>query len=235
METTIDLLWTSGWDSSFRLLQAALVEKRKVRPHYIIDAARRSTGLEILRMQKIIREARVGHTCSLIEPLVIHGIEDCQPPESVREAFKALRGRARLGYQYLWLAGYSKRVPGIELSIHKDDIAYPFGDAVSRGIADEAVREVFGAFSFPLLQLTKVDMLKAAEVGGFLELLELSWFCHSPLATNEPCGICNPCTYTIDEGMGYRLTATGRRNHASIWWKRPIRRLLRGAERLLIG
>jgi hypothetical protein len=47
------LLWTGGWDSSFRLLQLVLVERRPVRPIYVIDTGRPSTLFELRAMEAI--------------------------------------------------------------------------------------------------------------------------------------------------------------------------------------
>ena len=33
----VKLLWTGGWDSTFRLLQLLLLYEKKVQPYYIID------------------------------------------------------------------------------------------------------------------------------------------------------------------------------------------------------
>jgi hypothetical protein len=50
----IHLLFTGGYDSSFRLLEATIVENLVVQPHYIIDHRRRSKHLELRTMAKIL-------------------------------------------------------------------------------------------------------------------------------------------------------------------------------------
>ena len=62
----VHLAWTAGWDSTFRLLQLLLIEKRPVQPHYIVRPEE-STGQEIDAMHRIRRrllsdypEAREG-------------------------------------------------------------------------------------------------------------------------------------------------------------------------------
>jgi len=35
----INLFWTGGWDSTFRLIQLVFVNKKTVHPYYIIDPA----------------------------------------------------------------------------------------------------------------------------------------------------------------------------------------------------
>jgi hypothetical protein len=41
----VRLLWTRGWDSTFRLLAALLIERRAVRPFYMVDGLRHRPGV----------------------------------------------------------------------------------------------------------------------------------------------------------------------------------------------
>jgi hypothetical protein len=50
---TIHLLWTGGWDSTFRLIDLALTRKFRVQPYYLLDVSRRSTGHELLAMTRL--------------------------------------------------------------------------------------------------------------------------------------------------------------------------------------
>ena len=42
----INLFWTGGWDSTFRLLQLIIVFRKRVQPYYIIDTTRKSVQNE---------------------------------------------------------------------------------------------------------------------------------------------------------------------------------------------
>jgi len=55
-------------------------------------------------------------------------------------------------------------------------------------------------------------MKSIAEEKGYLYIMNKTWFCHSPIK-NEPCGLCNPCRYTIEEGMEYRLPQNALRRY----------------------
>ena len=46
--TPVQILWTGGWDSTFRLLQLLLELKLEVIPHYVIDDTRESAPTVIL-------------------------------------------------------------------------------------------------------------------------------------------------------------------------------------------
>lgn len=218
-----DVLWTGGWDSTFRVIQAVLVEQREVRPHYIIDPVRRSSLLE-LQAISAVRAAlhRLDPAAAdRIHELKITPLMEIPGDTSITSAYREMRTRAYLGSQYEWLARYaeSKRLERLELSVHVDDKAYHFlegkveatGEGIWRLRNDAPSREqkIFSRFSFPLLTLAKLQMREQASDHAFLSVLENAWFCHHPLG-GQPCGLCNPCRYTVEEGMGYRLPWQGR-------------------------
>ena len=64
---------------------------------------------------------------------------------------------------------------------------------------------IFGAFSFPLFETTKLDMARVAGQRGWDAIMHMTWFCHRPGRDQQPCGHCNPCLYTIEEGLGWRI------------------------------
>lgn len=47
------ILWTGGWDSTFRVLDLVLNKKKNIQPYYILDERRASTEIEIATMEKI--------------------------------------------------------------------------------------------------------------------------------------------------------------------------------------
>ena len=69
---------------------------------------------------------------------------------------------------------------------------------------------VFSCFRFPVFSLTKVDMHALSQKAGFDDIMELTWFCHAPRPNFRPCGICNPCLYTMEEGLSRRIPLTSR-------------------------
>jgi hypothetical protein len=52
-DNAVNLLWSGGWDSTFRLLELILVRRRPVKPYYVIDSQRMSTGVELERRDRI--------------------------------------------------------------------------------------------------------------------------------------------------------------------------------------
>ena len=220
----VDVLWTGGWDSTYRVLDLALIQGRPVRPHYLVDPARASTAAEIGAIRKI--KERAERRGARIGRLRVTAIFDVPEDAEVTAAHRRLRTQGHLGGQYDWLSRYARSLtasevpdageaaPALELSVHRDDKAEAFlsRHVVREGsgtwaLAPEApcdLQAVFGLLRFPILDLTKEDMDDAANGAGFADLLGLTWFCFDPKG-DRPCGVCLPCRYTNEEAMGRRL------------------------------
>lgn len=226
--SAVDVLWTAGWDSTFRVADLLFHSDDIVRPWYVVDPYRRSATIE-LETQDVIRRALADldptATRRLLPAQIVTVDEIPQIPE-ITEQFRALLGKQFLGGQYEWLArlAESRRLV-LELSIHRDDRAHKvLAAAVDNidgsyrlvaGPVDPAL-EMFRRFRFPLFETTKLEMGDAARDGGFLRVMELTWFCHSPLR-GKPCGCCNPCRYTRAEGLGRRVPPQTRGRLFEVW------------------
>jgi hypothetical protein len=189
-QPTVNLLWAGGWDSTYRLLELVVVQRRSVQPHYIIDTNRRSTIMELTTMQHI-RTAlveRIHPEILKIAPTQIVSIHDLLPNPMIAEKFKRLKQRAYLGDQYEWLACYADQfsIAELELCIHVDDKAYRFihqhvensGDGLWRLKADHASADesIFSEFVFPILNLSKIEMEEQARARGFYDIMLMTWF-----------------------------------------------------------
>ena len=227
----INLLWTGGWDSTFRLLYLVFVEKKSVQPFYIIDTQRPST-LNELRAMHIIRKEitkKNPQLADLIKPTIIVSVHDIKPDPDITAKFNRLKEKLStpLGSQYEWLARFAKQwnIPNLELCIELSKRApnalvnllspYVGNDLRMKQLDENDDASIFSFFSFPLLKLSKNDMKKIAVEKGFLDILEKTWFCHTPWH-NKPCGICVPCDIAIKEGLGYRVPKISRLRH-KIW------------------
>jgi hypothetical protein len=244
----VHVLWTGGWDSTFRLLQLALVRGRAVQPHYVVDTGRPST-LHELRAIQAIRDGLAElspEAAHRVAPTHIVSIHDIAPDASVSARYARLRQRAPLGAQYDWLARFVRQygVRGLELCIHVDDKAEAFvrshverretrdGDgwwALGPSASADPDLALFADYRFPLLCTSKVEMRELARAQGLLPLMLRTWFCHSP-AGDAPCGRCNPCICTVEEGMAERLPAAAIRRYRA---NRVRRRVADTARRLL--
>jgi hypothetical protein len=239
---SIRLLWTGGWDSTFRLLDALLVRRKAVHPYYLVDPARPSTPNELRAMERIAAEVakrQPREAAALLEP-VVSSIADLRPDAEITARFERLRARSHLGGQYDWLARFAAQhgLTDLELAIHQDDRAAAFlqahvvrddggGDPFYRlrDRPDDDDLKIFQRFRFPVFDKTKRDMQRLARERGFIGLMELTWFCHVPTSDGRPCGRCNPCRYTIEEGLARRIPLYTRlRNSPAVQRvKRPLR------------
>ena len=91
---------------------------------------------------------------------------------------------------------------------------------------------LFGRFSFPLFETSKLDMARMAGEYGWNDIMHMTWFCHRPGKDQQPCGRCNPCLYTIEEGLGWRIPKAQRMTSAMYRtfvhpFKAPAKALLR--------
>jgi 7-cyano-7-deazaguanine synthase len=206
--TATRLLWTGGWDSSFRLLQTLLTERRAVQPIYLIDPERESTLYEVRAMEAI----RAGVTPrledpSMLAPAEVHVRTEFPVPSEVAERYELLARQIHVGSQYLWLAAAGEALgwQDVEICFTR----WENGDGRQRIVFDEhgelngsRESELFRYYSFPVLQTTKAEMAGIARRGGYYDLLSLRWFCFVPVG-GKPCGRCPPCRLTYREGVDF--------------------------------
>ncbi len=224
----VKLLWTGGWDSTFRLLQLSIYKRRITQPFYLIDPKRRSTKHEIQAMERIKGHLFAEHPGlqGYILPTKYAEVRDIPQNASITEAHRRVAGRSFIGEQYDWLSRWcaANGFRDIELCVHLDDEVHKAieryvtrssedGDKGCRLDDNSAATDeflLFRHFRFPLFDLSKRDMMHAARAHGLDNYMEMTWFCHNPSYGSSPCGICNPCRYAIEEGLAYRVPFFGR-------------------------
>ncbi|HBI56394.1 MAG TPA: hypothetical protein DEA85_04165 [Firmicutes bacterium] len=216
----VDILWTGGWDSTYRVLCLSRMNVI-LQPHYIIYDGRRSTKQELGAIRDITEDIlRDPRTKCELKPLILTNEKNIPPDEEISSAFEIIRQHVLIGIQYEYLARYAKDIENIEIGIEtggQTDLMintmgkmnYVDNDGLSYWEIDKhnsqkALLDVFGHFRWPLYQMGKVDMKEDSERQGFAHIMDKTWFCHFP-AKNRPCGSCFPCRFTIQGGMGSRL------------------------------
>lgn|SRR5690606_18517781 len=219
-KTTVNILWTGGWDSTFRVIQLSKLNVI-IQPYYLL-CGRNSEQYELGAISKISELIRKrSSTVAILQDVITANINESDAHRDISDSYNAMLSVRKFGIQYDWLARLAREVNGLELSIHQDDKAVSvineFGKVIKVHHADigdffildpatstQDAQKVFGNFRLPLLEYTKVRMKEEAMAGGFMDVMDLTWFCYFPI-NNEPCGVCNPCIYTIDEGLDYRF------------------------------
>ena len=137
-KTAVNLLWTGGLDSTFRLLEALLIEKRVVKPYYMLDTARFSLRNEIKAMSKIKNLLFEKHpfTKELLMPIEYVDVDDIKTDQTIQKAFKELSSIRHLGIQYRWLAEFCVEhgIKDLELGIIRKGEASDHGEALSESL-----------------------------------------------------------------------------------------------------
>lgn len=218
-QATINTLWTSGWDSTYRIADLVLKQRVPVTPWYVMDENRRSTAVELRTLETLrdlIRsmDPKAGE---LLNPLVVHRRKNIPANSTITDRYNTLFGRGYLGKQYEWLARLAAAEDvKFELGLKADDrptkmlmpyvisVEGPSLYGLSKDVTDDALR-LFERFLFPIMDLTKADMMANAKEFGFLDLLNETWFCHCPTLSGKACGWCAPCEHARDEGFGWRV------------------------------
>ncbi len=213
---TRNVLWTGGWDSTFRVLALALGEGETVQPHYLLDPERRSTDFELRAIDAIRSEAAARG--GAIAPLHIQRVDQIAIGARAAAEHRALARDYDIGAQYLWLSEYARRhgITELELCIHVDDKAYAAVRALPASANDDSRTDsgLFRFFAFPVLEVSKLQMWQTARAQGFADLMEQTWFCHLPTRSGRPCGFCGPCRWTHGEGLAHRLARSAHMRRA---------------------
>jgi 7-cyano-7-deazaguanine synthase len=208
------ILWSGGWDSTFRVLQAALKEGHRVQPYYLIDTGRDSTLHELRAIERIRKEANARCGSARIAPVVYANCADTEADPEIAHWYASLRARMHVGTQYEWLARFARAhgLHALELAVER----YPAGtesalyellrDHTEGHGHERAVRRfasaelrLFERYRFPVIHLTKEDMAGIAAQEGFDDLMRQTWFCHRPVL-GLPCGTCRPCALARQNG-----------------------------------
>ena len=229
----INLLWTSGWDSTFRLLQ--LSEKEvEINLFYFIDHGRKSVNIEIERMEEILKKIKsLEKSKAKFNDIIYVEAEKVKKElknDKITNSSKYLVKKYGIGTQYEWFALYCEK-NNVDLEICLEAPLTATADAMKaeKCIFKNLEEEIFENkrlklvkegekdnlyylmknFIFPVVTLTKKDMEKIAREKNWIEIMKLTWFCHQPI-NGKPCGYCNPCLDAMERGMEWRMPLVSR-------------------------
>ena len=217
----ISIFWTGGYDSTFRVVQLSRCEIT-IQPIYLSDN-RKSEKNELMAIEEITSMLKKHpQTKANFLPLKIVDINQRVNDQEYQEAYSRIRENDFIGSQYVWLGAFAQNNKGVEMSIHKDDKAMNvilkygklklvqdeiIGDyyIVDKDCCPNDIVKLWGNLHFPLAYITKIEMKNYYKKEGYQQIADKTWFCYSPI-NNKPCGQCNPCKYTIEEGLKERFT-----------------------------
>ncbi len=230
MADKVDLLWTGGWDSTYRIMEILSCTDCTIQPHYIVDPERTSWKLEIESMKRLRSElaGRNPDWADRIMETRVTGRREVAPDPAIENAFEEIRAWKYIGQQNRWLARYAKMsgLHGLELCVESTDAvgqliqdrvrAVPGSDPPlyelrpARVSRDYPVWEVFQWFRFALIYRDKNEMEEAVGRMDAWPIMGKTWFCHQPVWSRYPCGTCRPCVYVVDKGQAWRVGPMGR-------------------------
>jgi hypothetical protein len=214
---SIKLLWTGGWDSTFRLLEIVLKEKKEVQPYYIVFKDRWSSGNELKTMQQMkkIIHRDYSSLAHLIKDTIIVDEEDIVEDEYIVSLYREFKSQINFGSQYKTIVCFAKQyeMSKLELGICKNGKIYrqivPYlGELDSNSMyqidkrtSPEKIYSFYKYFNFPLFKYSKAELSEMSEQMGWNELLERIWICHKPILGIIPCGGCNPCIEAANDAI----------------------------------
>ena len=223
----VNILWTGGWDSTFRIVELSLKEVT-VQPIYCVTK-RHNSDKEINAMKDILLELRKRpQTKATIKDVELVDINSIPSNQEITSAYGRISRKVKLGSQYEWLSRLSTLYPMIEIGIEKPsgeysgivtavkgdgDFIYD-GDTyiVDKSISSDDINLVFGRMSFPIVDRTENEMLDNIKSIGYEDVMSKIWFCHEPI-DGHPCGICRPCQQKMECNMKWLLPEKAQRRY----------------------
>lgn len=218
----VNLLWTGGWDSTFRLVELSRQECT-VQPVYLHGDGRRSESFERKAMGDILNLLwKRPETKANILPVKYVEIASIPENQEITDAYKRVTENHRLGSQYEWIARYAAVTPGCELCSekpHPNGIGYmsklitsegqivPTGDIHRFKVVSDSkdVMMILGNVYFPIKDKMELDMVSIIKEWGYEDVMKHIWFCHAPLKSGKPCGFCRPCAEKMESDMLFLL------------------------------
>jgi len=219
------IYWTGGFDSTYRLCEMLIIEKKKVQPIYVslpLDNdcvteekcdkvwVRRNRKEERTAMKNVIEllHQQFPYTKKTLLPTIEikKEIADSDFNMKFEEEFYKhnLWPRKRKKHQYLFLAKfayYHKKYIDIGvLGIHKSSI---FGQYLLNNLEErdnnlylKDINHPLGYLNFPLYGRSKQELLKKSKTYKFDTMLNVSWSCWFPVK-GKPCKKCPMCRERI--------------------------------------
>lgn len=220
MNDKIDLLWTGGLDSTYRMVE---LSRRScvVQPHYILND-RKSREKELQAMDTILRLLRNNKNtrATLLEPIFVPKETIAKDNDIFDSWMMLFPGHGTKSMQYYTLAKYAVHnnlhlEMGLQFSPNgtivkaiDESLLIPHLDKdydvlmIDQSRADQDIINIFGNFYFPksLYHKEKKDEIKELYALGYKTVVKHTWSCLKPI-WGFPCGHCLPCRSSEMEGV----------------------------------
>ena len=229
--SNVDILWTGGWDSSYRMVELSRTNKI-VQPIYVYGQGRISEQYERQAMFNILAKLREKtDTIAEIKSIKFIHVGSIPQNEQVSLAYSNIHEKTKLGSQHEWLARYAFENPGIELGTelasvdnskilntirHYGELVYntkTYSYELDEKKSTQDIMYVLGNFSYPIIDKTGRDMLKNIKQWGYEDVMQHVWVCHAPIF-GKPCGICHPCELKIETDMDFLMSTSSLKRYS---------------------
>ena len=225
----VEILWTGGWDSTFRVVELSRMEGVILQPIYVEDKKRGSVPYELKAMDDIVSLLKKkSETKAEFLPIIRIDKDEIPENEEITKAYLLFKEEADMGIQHDWLARLALDHPGMELciekalgehapirqSINRHGKLIDTGDGyvVDKENSSKELNLVLGNLRLPIFDKTELDMQRLIKEWGYEDVMSHIWFCHTPI-NGLPCGLCSPCTTKMTSKMEFLLPeASQKRN-----------------------
>lgn len=228
------VLWTGGYDSTFRICQLAKYDVT-IQPYYFYNEERKSKDIEVKTIKKIY-EILINKTSTKanILPVIIKDAKEyMNVDKDILKAYKDITKTDIVSPQYKWLSQMSKSIKGLETTVEKTaenqkcfvHWITKFANLEKIGDGDlaqykftkdndKAYYNLFKNFVFPakIADMTKLDMYEEYKKMNDIDIMKKTWFCQLPI-NGEPCGFCGPCRTVFEENMEFRVDEKTKRRY----------------------
>ena len=202
-----NLLWTGGFDSTFRLCQLSR-EDCVIQPIYLRYKKRPALQYELAAHERVLDFlAKKGHKAEIL-PVKHVDMDLYMDDYEAISAFERRCSKERVGGQYCSMAAFVNRFgycelcqegyvnrPGALTRMLTDGVCFKtdaYGNRfIDREKSDKDKVIVFGGYYFPVMHINNMQMLALLKEWGMYGVVPLVRFCMS--GTEEACGYCVCC------------------------------------------
>ena len=210
------IFWTGGYDSTFRICQALILEKKTIQPVYISykhldnhpkNKFKRKSHYQELKTMNDIRNMITFKypqlSKKLLKTKIISKLEmDNDIIKSMDNLWKQGRNHRSFS-QYGGLAQVTRNLnKDIELAVENSkhstmrNMVYKYigKDNLNRNIIvnPDLDLNIFKHFIFPTINISKKEMFTIAKKNDFEDILNITWTCWFP-NNGKQCGRCTMC------------------------------------------
>lgn len=236
----VNILWTGGWDSTFRLCQLSRMDGVEVQPVYfsVQGYSDRTNWKKEIQAQDtllpLLRQKEETKAC-ILNPIRLTE-KDLPQSKNFDQAFEKWKSSPLMPGQLHFLGKLPLLFPKLEYCIEGPTLKRrqqgfklgktqvfleehgfrfhfrPDGYAdMDTSQADPELKLLWGGFTFPILGITEMAMVPIIRSWGYEDLFKHTWTCD--YGGEEPCGVCHNCETKWASGMLNFFPPSAIRNH----------------------